>query len=158
MPDLASLVYPSGYYNSKARKLKALCDYLHERYGDDIDKMARRPTHELRIELLNVHGIGDETADDILLYALEHPIFVIDTYTRRLMHRLGIAAQDARYSELQALFMSDLPPNAKHFNEYHALIVRHSVAVCKKKPECADCSILDICPAGASNAQINPSQ
>jgi endonuclease-3 related protein len=158
MPDLAALVYPSGYYNAKARKLKAMCDYLHHRYGDDIDTMARRPTEELRIELLNVHGIGDETADDILLYALEHPKFVIDTYTRRLMHRLGIAAENASYSELQALFMNNLPPDAKHFNEYHALIVRHSVVACKKKPECADCPILDICPVGASNAQISPSQ
>lgn len=157
LPELACLLYPSGYYNAKARKLKALCEFLYDRYNDDIDRMARRPTTELRIELLKVHGVGDETADDILLYALGHPIFVIDTYTRRLMHRLGIVAERIGYAQLQTLFMNNLASNATMFNEYHALIVRHSVVVCKKRPLCAACPILEICETGLSNPQVSPS-
>ena len=157
LPDLARLLYPSGYYNAKARKLKALCEFLHDRYEDDIDRMARTPTAELRIELLNVYGIGDETADDILLYAVERPIFVIDTYTRRLMHRLGIVPEKVSYSQLQTLFMNNLASNTKHFNEYHALIVRHCVAACKKRPLCVGCPVLDICETGLSNVQVSSS-
>ena len=157
LPELACLLYPSGYYNAKARKLKALCEFLHDQYGDDIDRMARRPTLELRNQLLNVYGIGDETADDILLYALGHPIFVIDNYTHRMMRRLGIMPESLGYSQLQTLFMNSLAPIAKNYNEYHALIVRHSVVACKKRPLCADCPILDICETGLSNAQVSPS-
>jgi endonuclease-3 related protein len=155
LSDLAQLVYPSGYYNAKARKLKALCDFLHDRFADDIDAMARVPTSEIRKELLGVYGIGDETADDIVLYALGHPIFVVDTYTRRLMHRLGMASEDVSYSELQSLFMDNLAPDTQYFNEYHALIVRHAVVSCKKQPVCPDCPLLDICETGLSNPQIS---
>ena len=91
--ELAQLVYPSGYYNAKARKLKALVMYLGERFGDDLDAMGRSDTPALREELLGIHGIGDETADDILLYALGKPVFVVDAYTRRLFHRLGLAPE-----------------------------------------------------------------
>ena len=158
LPELASLVHPSGYYNDKARKLKALCQFLHDFCEDDIDSMAFRPTQELRIELLRVYGIGNETADDILLYALGHPIFVVDTYTRRLMHRIGIVDERMNYSKLQALFMDNLPSAAQYFNEFHALIVRHSVVTCKKSPECEGCPILDICEFGTSNVQVSSSQ
>jgi endonuclease-3 related protein len=154
--DLAQLIYPSGYYNAKARKLKALCEFFHERFGDDIDMMAQVPTSEIRAELLGVYGIGDETADDIILYALNHPIFVVDTYTRRLMHRLGMVNEDVSYSKLQSMFMDNLAHNTKLFNEYHALIVRHAVVSCKKRPLCPDCPLLDICDTGLSNTQTSP--
>jgi endonuclease-3 related protein len=155
LSDLAQLVYPSGYYNAKARKLKALCEFLHDRFGDDINRMALVPTSEIRVELLGVYGIGDETADDIILYALGHPIFVVDTYTRRLMHRLGMVDENVSYSELQSVFMDNLVQNTRLFNEYHALIVRHAVGSCKKRPVCPDCPLLEICETGLSDPQVS---
>ncbi len=147
--ELARLVYPSGYYNAKARKLKALAEFLGDRYSDDIDAMARGQTADLRTELLAVHGIGDETADDILLYALQHPIFVVDAYTRRLQDRLGMLPESrSTYSACQAFFMDNLKPDVRMFNECHALIVRHSVVHCKKRAECTGCVLLESCPAG----------
>ena len=86
--ELARLVYPSGYFNSKARKLKALVEYLGQRFDDDLDAMALEDGDVLRAELLEVYGIGEETADDILLYAVGKPAFVVDGYTRRVFYRL----------------------------------------------------------------------
>ena len=146
--ELAALVYSSGYYNAKARKLKALVSYLGERYDDDLDAMRSHDTQSLRAELLAVHGIGQETADDILLYALGKPVFVIDTYTRRLLHRLGVADEKQPYAHHQRLFMDELPPDAEIFAEYHALIVRHATGPCRKRPECGGCVLLDLCPTG----------
>ena len=146
--ELASLVYSSGYYNAKARKLKALAAYLGERFGDDIDAMGSCDTQSLRAELLAVHGIGHETADDILLYALDKPIFVIDSYTRRLLGRLGVADEKEPYAQHQQLFMDELPADAEMFAEYHALIVTHAKVSCRKSPVCEGCALLDICPTG----------
>ena len=146
--ELASLVYSSGYYNAKAKKLKALAEYLGERFSDDIDAMRTFDTRSLRAELLAVHGIGNETADDILLYALDKPVFVIDAYTRRLLSRLGVADGKEPYAQHQHLFMSELPADAGMFAEYHALIVTHAKASCRKSPACGGCVLLDICPTG----------
>ena len=150
--ELAALVYSSGYYNAKARKLKAFASYLGERFDDDIDAMRSQDTQGLRAELLAVHGIGHETADDILLYALDKPVFVIDTYTRRLLSRLSVADEKQPYAQHQQLFMDELPPNAEMFAEYHALIVSHAKASCRKSPECGDCVLLDLCPTGQAQA------
>ncbi len=146
--ELAALVYSSGYYNAKARKLKALVSYLGERYDDDLDAMRSHDTQSLRAELLAVHGIGQETADDILLYALGKPVFVIDTYTRRLLHRLGVADEKQSYAHHQQLFTDELTLDAELFAEYHALIVRHATGPCRKRPECGGCALLDLCPTG----------
>ena len=146
--ELAGLIYSSGYYNAKARKLKALAAYLGERFGDDIDTMRSHDTQTLRAELLAVHGIGHETADDILLYALDKPVFVIDAYTRRLLSRLGVAHEKESYAQHQQLFMDELAPDAEMFAEYHALIVTHAKGPCRKKPECGSCVLLDLCPTG----------
>ena len=86
---LEELIRPSGFYRVKAKRLRALCEYLGDRCADSIELLARRPTHDLRRELLAVYGVGEETADDILLYALGRPVFVIDAFTRRVFHRLG---------------------------------------------------------------------
>ncbi len=152
--ELASLVYSSGYYNAKAKKLKALAEYLGERFSDDIDAMRSCDTDSLRAELLAVHGIGNETADDILLYALDKPVFVIDAYTRRLLSRLGVAGGKEPYAHHQQLFMGELPADAGMFAEYHALIVTHAKVSCRKSPECGGCVLLDICPTG--QAQTDP--
>ena len=145
---LAHLVYPSGYFNSKARKLKALSSYLGERFNDDLDAMSREDTDRLRNELLGVYGVGEETADDILLYALGKPTFIIDNYTRRVFSRLGLAPYKGSYSLHRSLFMDHLPSRADFFQEYHALIVRHGKEVCGKRPECDGCPLLSVCPTG----------
>jgi endonuclease-3 related protein len=150
--DLAQLVYPSGYYNSKARKLKALAAFLGERFDDDFDAMTRQDTDVLRRELLDVYGIGEETADDILLYAAGKPTFVIDNYTRRVFYRLGLAPEAAPYSTYRSLFMDALPADQELFGEYHALVVRHGKDVCKKVPICEGCCLLAVCPTGQARA------
>ncbi len=149
--EVAQLVYSSGYYNAKARKLKALAAYLGERFGDDLDEMGRSDTAALREELLGIHGVGEETADDILLYALGKPVFVVDAYTRRLFHRLGLAPERGPYSDYSALFTDNLPRDAAMFGEYHALIVRLGVQNCGKTPDCGGCCLLEICPTGEAN-------
>ena len=153
--DIARLVYSSGYYNMKARKLKALVEWLGER-NDDLEGLMVADPVSLREELLAIHGIGEETADDILLYALDMPVFVIDHYTRRLLHRLGLAPEKGPYSLYQQLFTDRLPPDVPLFNEYHALIVTHAANVCKKEPACNDCCLLPLCPTGKARA-LKPS-
>ena len=146
--ELAELVYPSGYYNAKAKKLKAFADWLDVRFDDDLEAMASEDLDTLRAELLEVHGIGEETADDILLYALGKTAFVVDAFTRRLFSRLGLAPDQGDYSEYQAIFTANLPPDQEMFGEYHALVVRHAKDVCKKRPLCHGCCLLDLCPTG----------
>ena len=145
--EIARLIYSSGYYNMKARKLKALVEWLGER-DDDIEALMTADPVSLREELLSIHGIGDETADDILLYALDMPVFVVDHYTRRLFFRLGLAPEKGPYALYQRMFAESLPSDVSLFNEYHALIVTHSANVCKKEPDCAECCLLEVCPTG----------
>lgn len=146
LDEVARLVHPSGYYNAKARKLKALVTWLGETCADDLDTLFHRDTGVLREQLLAVHGIGPETADSILLYAAGKPIFVIDAYTRRIMTRLGLATEKDTYARFQRLFTDALPPDAPLFNEYHALLVRLGKTVCRKQPRCAACPLFDTCP------------
>jgi len=145
--EIAQLIYSSGYYNMKAKKLKALVEWLGER-DDDIKALMAEDPATLREDLLAIHGIGEETADDILLYALDMPVFVIDHYTKRLLHRLGLAPEKGPYALYQRLFTDHLSPDVPLFNEYHALIVTHAARVCKKEPACGDCCLLSLCPTG----------
>ena len=150
LEELASLIRPSVYFNAKARKLKAFVEHLGEHYDDDLEAMFQRDVRDLRPELLAIYGIGEETADDILLYAAGKPVFVMDAYTRRILDRLGITPAQDRYSAYQALFMDNLPHKADLFNEYHALLDHHGVESCRKRePLCAQCCLLDLCPTGA---------
>jgi endonuclease-3 related protein len=144
-PELAELVYPCGYYNAKALKLKAFALWLGNHYNDDLDKLFALGAEELRRELLLVHGIGPETADSIILYAAGKPVFVIDAYTRRIMGRLGLAPEKESYAAYQALFRENLTGDAKMFNEYHALLVCLGKNICRRQPLCADCCLNDIC-------------
>ncbi len=147
-PELARLIRPSGYFNTKARKLKAMATYLAG-HGDDPARWRRRDPKELRAELLGVHGVGPETADDIVLYAVGLPSFVIDTYTRRVVARLGLAPDRDTYEAFQALFEGHLPADAALFNEYHALLDRHATETClKTSPRCTGCCLLELCPTG----------
>ena len=146
LDTLELLIRPSGFYRVKARRLKALCDFLGDHYADSIRLMDEQTTDELRDELLAVHGVGQETADDILLYALDRPIFVIDAFTRRIFHRLGLIRQDPSYAELQKLFHDHMPGDAAVYNEFHALLVRHGNTTCRNRPDCDACPLLQDCP------------
>jgi endonuclease-3 related protein len=146
--ELARLLYPAGYYNSKARKLKALVGLIRTRFGGDLKRMLSAPAAELRPLLLATHGIGPETADCILLYAAGRPVFVVDAYTRRVFSRLGIEPEADTYDGWQRLFESNLEPDSPLLNEYHALIVRHGKDVCRRQPLCENCALLDACDTG----------
>jgi endonuclease-3 related protein len=142
---LAGWLKPSGYFNVKARRLRAMCRWLLEQGGTR--KIARLPTHELRQALLAVHGIGPETADDILLYAFRRPVFVIDAYTRRIFQRLRLIEGNEDYETLRRMFETTLDSDTQLFNEYHALIVAHGKDVCRKRPLCRDCCLAERCPS-----------
>ena len=139
---LARLIRPSGYYNIKAKRLKSFIDFLFENYSGDIKKMFKKPVGQLRQELLEIKGIGPETADSILLYAGDKPVFVVDAYTKRIFSRHGIIGEDSGYQKIQDLFMAGLPKDTKLFNEYHALIVKLGKDFClKTAPRCSDCPV-----------------
>jgi len=139
---LAEWIRPSGYFNIKTRRLKAIIHFIGERYEGNLEKMASVPLDTLRKELLNIYGIGEETADSILLYAFEKPIFVIDAYTRRIFARHRLVGEKSPYNEIQRFFMSNLPKNVPFFNEYHALIVETGKTFCRRKPLCSPCPLL----------------
>ncbi len=143
---LAELIRPSGYFNLKADRLNNLCQFLQDS-GEEC-ALLEKTTVELRQALLSVNGIGPETADDMLLYAFERPVFVIDAYTRRIFTRLGMAAGEESYEELRHGFEAGLGPHVRLYNEFHALIVRHAKEVCNTKPHCEQCSLVKICLMG----------
>ena len=155
--ELAQLVHSSGYFNVKARKLKAFAKHVYDHHGGKLDVMLAQPWQQLREELLGIYGIGQETADDIVLYAANAPSFVVDAYTFRILTRLGAPAPEARYESYRRLFMDALPPDAQLYNEYHALLDNLGKEVCRKRaPRCAECPLLDLCPTGKAEAQHNP--
>lgn len=136
--ELASLIRPAGYFNIKARRLRAFCRAFVLAGGES--SLQALDTSRLREWLLGIHGIGPETADDILLYAFGRPVFVVDAYTRRLFQRLGVIEGDESYEALRTSFEQALGPDPALFNEYHALIVRHAKEVCRARaPRCNQC-------------------
>ncbi len=142
--DLAALIRPAGYFNVKAGRLQNFCLFLIDSGG--VKGMGHWPTPVLRERLLSVNGIGPETADDMVLYAFQRPVFVVDAYTRRLGKRLGILGGEETYAQLSAGFAAALPAETALFNEYHALIVRHAKEICTaRKPRCAECCLRDTC-------------
>jgi endonuclease-3 related protein len=145
---LAAALRPAGYFNLKARRLISLCRFLHASGGEAA--LLQRDTGELRQALLAVHGIGPETADDMLLYAFARPVFVIDAYTRRLLQRLGWIQGSEDYEELRTGFERALAPDAALYGEYHALIVHHAKAACRVRPRCEDCCLRRECPSRGS--------
>lgn len=138
---LASFIKPAGYFNVKARRLKHFLDFLANHYSGSMKRMESGDTGPLREALLDVHGIGPETADSILLYALGKPVFVIDAYTKRVLQRHGIAHEKASYHELQELFHKNFPPDVPLYNEYHALFVMLGKDYCKPRPRCEGCPL-----------------
>lgn len=138
--ELANLIKSSGYYNEKAKKLKNIANFLSK---NSIERFKKLSIEELRKKLLEIKGIGPETADSMILYAFNKPIFVIDAYTKRIFERLGY--KQRTYDELQKLFHKNLESDYKIFNEYHALLVELGKNYCKKKPDCEKCPIIKCC-------------
>lgn len=140
--ELADLVRPSGYYNQKALKIKNFIRFLNDNYEGIIKNMLEEEASSLRNKLLEINGIGPETADSILLYCANKPIFVIDAYIYRIFSRHGIVPEQTNYHEMQEVFMDSLERDAKMFNEYHALVVKVGKEHCKKqKPQCTGCPL-----------------
>ncbi len=138
--QLAKLIRPSGYFNIKAQRLQNFANWYQQqgRYK----QLARLDDQDLRSRLLGVNGIGPETADDILLYAFQRPVFVIDAYTRRLLLVFGLIEGKEAYESLRRGFESALEPDVQLFQEFHALIVRHAKQRCSGEPECPHCCVI----------------
>jgi endonuclease-3 related protein len=141
---LAEVIHSSGYFNQKAKRLKVFVRHLNRRYGGRMDRMRAVSAGPLREELLSLWGIGPETADSILLYGLEKPVFVVDAYTKRILARHSLIPWDATYSQIQELFHSMMGQGRNRtakYNEYHALIVETGKKLCRARPDCSSCPL-----------------
>ena len=146
LEELALLIRSSGYYNQKARKIKSLLEYYKLNYNYKLDNISKVSLDVLREELLSVFGIGEETADSILLYALNKPTFVIDAYTKRILNRMGFFSYNTvSYRVLKQFCEKSLPYDTALFNEFHALFVKFGKTICQKKPHCFRCPVNDRC-------------
>ncbi|HLB27918.1 MAG TPA: endonuclease [Dehalococcoidales bacterium] len=170
LDEIATLIHPCGYYNTKARKLRALAEWFGECCQDDVNNMRAIGTEQLRKQLLGVWGIGEETADSIILYAANQPIFVVDAYAKRIIDRLGMAPERNSYAAYQSLFMGNLsfggvytergecaqdkPADVQLFNEYHALLVALGKNVCRPKPLCQECCLKEMCGFSATQIEM----
>jgi endonuclease III related protein len=159
--ELGSFIRPSGFFRIKAARVRNFLQFLDGACGLDVEALQDRSVEELRPALLGVSGIGPETADSILLYALGLPSFVVDAYTRRIFSRHGLIPEDIGYEELREFFMDALPPDAALFNEYHALIVRTGKGWCaKREGKCPRCPLLSLltapCPLTCVGKSIIP--
>ena len=141
LTELEQLIRPAGYFRVKAKRLRNFTQWLFDRYEGRLERLDEIDTRRLREELLGVSGIGPETADSILLYALNRPIFVVDTYTARVAVRHRLIEPDITYDQLQDLFQSNLEPDVQFFNEFHALLVHVGKDFCKPKPKCQGCPL-----------------
>ncbi len=142
-PDkISALIKSAGYHNIKAKRIKEFLKFFFEVYQGDLKKMSQDDPRKLRKLLLSVNGIGPETADSILLYALNKPVFVVDAYTKRIFSRHGLIKEEADYAQMQDIFMRNLKNSVKIFNEYHALLVRLGKDYCRKQdPKCGICPL-----------------
>jgi len=143
--ELAGLIRPAGYYNIKAKRLKNFFVWVSDQYQGRLDSLERLDAHSLREQLLEVNGIGPETADSIVLYAFGKPVFVVDTYTARVLGRGGLIEDGADYQRIQDFFESNLPEDEELFNEFHALLVRVGKEHCKPKQNCDGCPLEVLC-------------
>ena len=144
--ELAELIRPAGYYRLKARRLKNFVSLVVEQFGGSMNELFQLPTERLRETLLTVNGIGPETADSIVLYGAQRPVFVIDAYTARVLKRHAWIDFEAGYAEMQQLFHSQLAEDVERFNEYHALIVRIGKDYCRSRPRCEGCPLQPLLP------------
>lgn len=147
---LSALIRPAGYFNVKAKRLKSFVCFLMDDHHGSMTKMKREDLQTLREKLLAVNGVGPETADSILLYALDKPVFVIDAYTKRILSRHKIMDHDEPYEAFQGLFHEALARDTRLFNEYHAVLVRTGKDYCRPKPHCHDCPLYDMLSSPAN--------
>lgn len=152
--QIASLIHPTIYYNEKAKKLKNLLRFLRQRYHGELSRLFLLPVPKLRTELLSIEGVGEETADSIILYAAGKPSFVIDAYTRRIFFRLRIAHEKEQYTKLRSLFMNNLEEDTSLYKEYHALLVHHGKEHCRPIPVCAGCPLCSLCGFQADDCRL----
>lgn len=151
LDEVAPLIRPTIYYNAKAKKLHSFLLFLQETHDGDLEDLFSLSIPALREELLSVHGIGEETADSIILYAAGKLSFVVDAYTRRILQRLGLIGGKEPYGMLRDLFMNNIAPEVKLYNEYHALFVRHGKERCRsREPRCSDCPLRHMCHYAAT--------
>ncbi len=141
LAQLAELIRPAGYYNIKAKRLKNFINWLFGNYDGELTSLESIDTEQLRAELLAIKGVGRETADSILLYAFDRPVFVVDAYTARIMYRHELIEPDADYEQIREFFESNLPQDIRLFNEYHALLVRVGKEFCRPKARCSHCPL-----------------
>lgn len=146
--ELEEALVPAGYFRVKTARLRSFCEFLVSRYGGSMARLARTPLPELRRELLAVHGIGHETADDIILYACHQPVFVVDAYTRRILARHGLTDPDIGYEALRKYFERRLPPDVPLYQEYHGLLVMTGNRYCRRKPRCEECPLRETLKRG----------
>jgi len=145
LQELEELVRPSGYFRQKAKRMKIFLEFfLAPPISGSLKKMKKIETGKMREMLLSVKGIGPETADSILLYALDKPVFVVDAYTRRIFSRLGMVSEKIGYEELRAFFEKNLPEDVALYNDYHAQLVALGNQYCKKRALCKECPLLDL--------------
>lgn len=144
--SLAELIRPAGYFRVKARRLHNLLAYVMDRHGGSLERMFATPLERLREELLEIKGIGPETADSILLYAAAKPSFVVDTYTYRVCVRHGWVEPEVGYEGLKEFFESALPADVPLYNEMHALLVRVGHEHCRRRPQCEECPLKPLLP------------
>lgn len=150
--ELAELLRPSGCYRVKTRRLRSVCRWLQDRGG--LLSIGTEPTEALRLSLLQVHGVGEETADAILLYAFGRPVFVVDAYARRLFSRIGLIEGNEPYRAIRSQVQSQMGDSAIDYNEFHALIVEHGKRACLKVPRCAGCPVRDACSFRCESGRV----
>ena len=139
--ELAQIIKPSGFYRLKASRLKRFVDFFYDGFDGDVMQMRSHDLHSLRERLLKVDGIGPETADSILLYALEKPIFVVDAYTKRIFSRHNLISEKWSDEEVQGMVMGELGRDVGIYNEFHALLVFLGKHWCRKSPRCDGCPL-----------------
>ena len=137
----AEMIRPSGYFKVKAKRLRSFLNWLYENCNGQLHELEHINTTELREQLLSISGIGPETADSILLYAFDRPVFVVDAYTARIAVRHNLIEPPFDYTQLQEIFENNLTEDVRLFNEYHALLVRCGKEFCRPKAKCSGCPL-----------------
>ncbi len=150
---LQECLRPSGYFRVKGQRLREFSGFLTEGYGGTLQALFALPKERLRMALLDVKGIGEETADSIILYAAEKPSFVVDAYTKRILSRLGLMEATAAYRDVKRFFEDALPVDLELYQEYHALLVKLAKSHCVKTPRCDGCPLNEICKRYATQSR-----
>ena len=155
LSGLEACVRPAGFYRQKARTIRDFVDWLAREHAGSLDRLFSLPTDELRRRLLDLRGLGPETVDAIILYAVERPLFVADAYTRRVLARHGFVSDAADYHQTQEFLHAHLPPDTSLFNEFHALLVAVGKKHCKpQSPRCAGCPLEEFLPQGGAAQRL----